>query len=368
MIYCEDLINHLKKEKINFFTGVPDSVLKSLSPYMESEKKNHIIAVNEGSAVSIGIGYHLSTKKLPCIYFQNSGLGNAVNPLASIAHDKVYSVPLLLMIGWRGSPNLPDEPQHKVKGEITKKLLKLLNIDYCHLKSKKDLPKLSQLIQSSRIKLKPVACLIENKTLIQKKNKRNIKPVAKSNIKRIEVIEKILNYIDKKTLIISSTGFASRELMQIRKIKNLNKGKDFYMVGGMGHSSSVSLGVSLFTKKNTICIDGDGSMLMHLGSIFSLSFFGPKNIKYILINNNSHESVGSQTTNIDKINFKLFAKSLGFKKFYQINKKKELDTIIKGFIKTKGPCFLEVKIKIGSIENLSRPKDLISIKKIFMKK
>ena len=131
MIQTKALIRQLNKNKIHFFTGVPDSILKSLSPYFEKNKKNHIIAVNEGNAVAIAAGYHLSTKKLPCVYLQNSGLGNAINPLASITHSKVYSIPMLLLIGWRGSPNLKDEPQHKVKGGITKKLLKLLGIKYC---------------------------------------------------------------------------------------------------------------------------------------------------------------------------------------------------------------------------------------------
>jgi len=148
MIFVQDLLNTLKKNKINFYTGVPDSVLKKLSNHFNKlDKTKHIIAANEGSAVSIGIGYYLSTKKIACVYLQNSGLGNAINPLISIAHRKVYSVPVMLMIGWRGSPQKKDEPQHMVKGKITTKLLKLLDINYCVLKEKKDLIKLNKLIK-----------------------------------------------------------------------------------------------------------------------------------------------------------------------------------------------------------------------------
>ena len=150
MIFVQDLLNTLKNNKINFYTGVPDSILKKLSNYFNKlDKTKHIIAANEGSAVSIGIGYYLSTRKIACVYLQNSGLGNAINPLISIAHKKVYSVPMMLMIGWRGSPKKKDEPQHMVKGKITTKLLKLLDINYCVLKEKKDLIKLNKLIKNS---------------------------------------------------------------------------------------------------------------------------------------------------------------------------------------------------------------------------
>ena len=176
MIQTKDLRKILNKNKINFFTGVPDSVLKSLSDHFQSySKKKHIIAVNEGSAVSIGIGYHLSSKKIPCIYLQNSGLGNAINPLVSVAHNKVYSIPMLLLIGWRGSLNNKDEPQHITQGKITPDLLKLLNINYCILKRKDDLKKLEKLIQFSKKNFVPVACLIEKGTFERNLKKKNLR-------------------------------------------------------------------------------------------------------------------------------------------------------------------------------------------------
>ena len=166
MITVKELLNVLNKNNINFFTGVSDSVLQSLSKnFYNLDKSSHVIAVNEGSAVSLGIGYYLSTNKIPCIYLQNAGLSNAINPLISIAHKKVYSIPLLLMIGWRGSHNTKDEPQHKVKGKITPKLLKLLDINYCILRKKKDLVKLDKLIKNSYRTKTTVACLIERNVL-----------------------------------------------------------------------------------------------------------------------------------------------------------------------------------------------------------
>ena len=366
MIQTKDLRKILNKNKINFFTGVPDSVLKSLSDHFQSySKKKHIIAVNEGSAVSIGIGYHLSSKKIPCIYLQNSGLGNAINPLVSVAHNKVYSIPMLLLIGWRGSMNNKDEPQHITQGKITPDLLKLLNINYCILKRKDDLKKLEKLIQFSKKNFVPVACLIEKGTF--ERNLKKKKSSKKSTLlKRKDFILELLRQVPKSSKIISTTGYTSRELHKIRKEKKLFKGRDFYMVGGMGHSSMVSLGASLHTKKEIICIDGDGSLLMHLGSIRTIGFAKSPNIKHILLNNNSHESVGGQKTYAQGINFKKLTESIGYRHYFKLIKRNKFKSTISKFLNSKGPSFLEVLISKGSFDNLGRPKNLKKIKKFFM--
>ena len=367
MILLKDLLNNLKKNNISFFTGVPDSILKDFCNHLTKlSKKQHIIAVNEGSAISLGIGYYLSKKKIACVYLQNSGLGNAINPLISIAHKKIYSIPLLLIIGWRGSPKINDEPQHILKGKITKNLLKLLDIPFCILKKKKDLVKMDKLIKFANRTKNTVACLIEKDILIAQK-----KLIKKAKIQflpfRRDLILELLKQISKNTKIISTTGYTSRELMQIRNENNLFKGKDFYMVGGMGHSSMVSLAYSLKSKKKVICLDGDGSLLMHMGSLRTIGFFGNTNFKHILLNNNSHESVGGQTTNAYKINFNNLTKSLGYKNFFKVSKVKKFKSIIKKFLKCKGPSFLEANISEGTINNLPRLKNFIKVKKQFMK-
>ncbi len=366
MIKVNALINLLKKNNSNFFTGVPDSVLKELSISLQSKsKKNHIISTNEGSAVSLGIGHYLATKKLPIIYMQNSGLSNALNPLISIAHKKVYSIPLILIIGWRGSPKVNDEPQHNVKGKITEQILKLLNIKYTILRSKADLNKFDNQIKFAKKKKSVVACLIEQGTL--EKNKRINKKKDFYNLNKELFLKILLESLQKKTKIISSTGYNSRELMHLRDKYKLKNSKDFYMVGGMGHTSSVALGYSLSAKNKTICIDGDGSLLMHLGSIKTAGTFANKNFKYILLNNNTHDSVGGQSTYADNINFEKLSKSLGFKKFYSINNKKNLKQCIKKFLSENNLSFLEVKVTNSKIKKLPRPTDLIKIKNQFMK-
>ena len=366
MIKVSSLISLLEKNNSRFFTGVPDSVLKGLSSYLQNkDKKKHIIATNEGSAVSIGIGHYLSTKKVPCVYMQNSGLSNALNPLISIAHKKVYSIPLILIIGWRGSPRIKDEPQHNVKGKITEQILKLLNIKYTILRSNNDLNKFDKQIKIAKKNKSITACLIEQGTL--EKNNKIIKRKDYYKLNKEFFLKTLLESLEKKTKIISSTGYNSRELMHLREKYKLKNSKDFYMVGGMGHTSSVALGYSLTNKSKTICIDGDGSFLMHLGSIKTAATFANKNFKYILLNNNSHDSVGGQSTYTNNIDFKQFSKSLGFKNFYCIKDDKNLKKNIKKFLNGNSLNFLEVKVTNSKIKNLPRPTDLIKIKNQFMK-
>ncbi len=366
MIKVTTLINLLKKNGTDFFTGVPDSILKELSSSLESKnKKKHIIATNEGSAVSIGIGHYLSTKKLPAVYMQNSGLSNALNPLISIAHEKVYSIPLILIIGWRGSPGIKDEAQHNVKGKITEQILKLLNIKYTILRSISDLSKFHKQIKLAKKNKSVVACLIEQGTI--EKIKKFKKNKISYNLDKEFFLKTLLQNLKSQTKIISSTGYNSRELIYIRNKYKLKNNKDFYMVGGMGHTSSVALGYSLFNKKKTICIDGDGSLLMHLGSIKTAGTFANKNFKYILLNNNAHDSVGGQSTYTNDIDFEKLSKSLGFKKFYSIKNKKNLNQSIKKFLSGKNLGFLEVKVANSKIKKLPRPKDLIKIKDQFMR-
>ena len=369
MIESKKLLNFLEKKNLNFFTGVPDSVLKNFTNLL-SKKKSHVLASNEGSAVSIGIGYYLSSKKLPCIYMQNSGLANAINPLISIAHRGVYSIPCLMLIGWRGSPGLKDEPQHLIKGKITINLLKLLGIRYSIIEKEKDFKKISNLIDFSKSKKVPVACLFKKNILISssKKNKnKNKKPILSNSILRVDVIRELLKNISPKTKIISTTGYTSRELYQLRNKENFKKGKDFYMIGGMGHSSSVALGASIYKGNKVICLDGDGSILMHLGALHTIGNNNNINLKHILINNRSHESVGGQEISFKRTNVEKIVKGLGYSKYIKIKDKKYLKKGVSQLLTSKGTVFLEVLVKQGSMQNLGRPRNFINIKEEFLK-
>lgn len=366
MIKTKSLFSYLKKKNINFFTGVPDSILKESKYILDKlELKNHIVAHNEGGAIGIGAGYYLKTKKIACVYFQNSGLGNAVNPLVSMAHKNVYSIPMLLLIGWRGAPNISkDEPQHLLQGKITEKLLKLMNIKYCIIDHPKDFMKLGKIIEISKKKQMPVACLIKKNTLksfdkIKKKKKDKIK------LKRHEIISFIIKKNQKNIKIFSTTGYTSRELYQLRKLNKSNV-KDFLNVGAMGHTSMIALGYSLKNKKKkTLCLDGDGSLIMHMGTLPVIGENSAKNFKHVVFNNEEHESVGGQKTPQKNVNFKRLSLSCGYKKYFFSNTLNDFKKKYSFFLKSSGPSFYEIKISPGSLKDLERPNNFIKIKKSF---
>ena len=371
MDQSQKLIDILKKNSVSFFTGVPDSVLKNFIDLLDKEKNfSHIISANEGLAVSLAIGNYFATNKVPLVYMQNSGLGNAINPLTSIADKKVYSVPLILLIGWRGAKGEKDEPQHEVMGGITKQLLNLLKIKYVEISDSYSFIKIKKLILYAKKFRKPVAILVK-KNFFNKSKKVSKNILENKNLfLRKDVIEELLGKLPKNARIISTTGYTSRELFQLRRDLNINKGIDFYMVGGMGHASSFSNGFSYSAKRSEkiICLDGDGSFLMHLGSLLFSNILNNKNFKHILINNNIHESVGLQTTNINKINIKKLISSFSYKNYFFSNNKKSFKKKLNLFLKTNGPSFFEVKVSPGFIKNLERPKNFIKIRDNFTKK
>lgn len=366
MIHLKNFISFLKKRQISFFTGVPDSILKQLSIYINKNKIKHIPATSEGSAVALATGYYLSQNKIPAIYLQNSGLSNAINPLISICHKKVYSIPSLLIIGWRGSPGSNDEPQHQTKGIITPDLLRLLGIKFCVLEEKKDLTKLSKLITIAKKNKLTVACLLKKNTFYKTKITKLKNNKSDNFIKRENFIRQLLKSIDNKTKIVSTTGYISRELF--KQSSNVQKKNNFYVVGGMGHCSMIAFGYSLFSKKNVICLDGDGSLLMHMGSLFTIGQNAKNNFKYILLNNNSHESVGGQVTNLAEINLQKISKELKFSGYLKVNNEKELKKKINHFLNSKKINFLEIRMsKFNNNSSLGRPKNFLEIKKSFMK-
>ena len=353
MISSKALFNFFKNKKIEFFVGVPDSLQKNLESNLNKIGKNHIIASNEGSAIAIASGYFLSSNKIPVVYMQNSGLGNAINPLTSIASNHVYNTPLILMIGWRGNPKINDEPQHKFMGKITNNLLDLLKIKHCNLNKKQDLQKFSKLIDLSKKNNEIIAVTINKKTFKPPlKKKKNIKY---KNL-RINFIKEILTCSNKNFRFFTSTGYLSREFDYINKNFYKNKFKCLYNVGGMGHTSSLSLGFSLNSKNKVFCLDGDGSLIMHMGSLVTISSY-KKNFKYILFNNGTHESVGAQKTNSKIIDFKKYSKSIGFEKYYSSKSTRNFKKKFFEFINDKKKSFFEIKFNPGSINNLSRPEN-----------
>lgn len=343
----------------DFYTGVPDSQLKALCNYLMEhygiDKRHHIIAANEGNSVAIAAGYHLATGKIPVVYMQNSGEGNIVNPVVSLLNDNIYAIPEIFIIGWRGEPNVHDEPQHFFQGKITLKLLEDIDVEYFVLTKDTTYEEVSKQMLIFNKKLeqgKSVAFVVKKGALTYSK-----KTVYKNNntISREDVIKHIVDCAQ-NDLIISTTGKASRELFEIREQNKLSHKYDFLTVGSMGHCSSIALGIALNTPDKKIwCIDGDGAALMHLGAMAVIGNNNPNNFIHIIINNAAHETVGGMPTVADSINFAEIAKDCGYKYIASVDNYDDLDKELK-IIKSKNVLsVLEIKCKLGSRENLGRP-------------
>lgn len=369
MIDPKDFYQRLKLEGLNFFAGVPDSLLSSLCAYIDDHvnSSSHIITANEGAAIGVACGYHLATGKIPVVYMQNSGLGNTVNPLLSIADSKVYKIPILMIVGWRGEPGVSDEPQHIKQGIVTEKMLDVMDIPYLILDSESDFdPIIDQALSLLRNNGTSVALLIKKKTFESYKSIRNSEQLSKMS--REDAITRLLELFGKE-MIISTTGKTSREVYEIRSSSNQTVA-DFLTVGGMGHTSSIALGACLArTDRKVVCLDGDGSLIMHMGSSAIIGQSKPENLIHILINNSAHESVGGQPTAANEIDFKMLAESLGYEAYFEADSADGIKNAHQKIISSKGPIFFHIKVKVGSRPDLGRPDSSPEENKVnFMKK
>lgn len=353
---AQDFINIIGAD---FYTGVPDSLLRSLCDFLTEtygdDPKRHIIAANEGNAAAIAAGYHLSTGKIPAVYMQNSGEGNIINPLASLLNDKVYQIPAIFIIGWRGEPEVHDEPQHIFQGEVTLKLLEDMNVKYFVIEKETKTEKIAAVTKDFQTLLgegKQVAFVIKKGALtyapkIEYKNN--------NKMRREEIIERIVK-ISGNAPIISTTGKTSRELFEIREKNSESHERDFLTVGSMGHASSIALGVALNKPNQKIwCVDGDGAFLMHMGAAAVIGKIKPKNLIHIAINNGAHESVGGMPTAAKNINLSEVAKSCGYVNSACVDNFEDLEKELKKAKTSDELYFIEAKCAIGSREDLGRP-------------
>ncbi|MBS3085520.1 phosphonopyruvate decarboxylase [Candidatus Pacearchaeota archaeon] len=371
MIICEDLFEIFKKNDLTFFTGVPDSVFKDWMSFLadkHNKKLTNIIACNECEATAIATGYHLATGKVGVVYMQNAGLGKAVNPLTSLCDKEVYSIPLILMIGWRGEPGNKDEPQHKKMGRIMVPLLKTLEIPYAIMPDNKEKVDLiiSKAKQIAVEKNQPVAIIIKKETFTKYSSRINYKQTYEMT--REEAIKTILDSLSGSEAIISTTGKASRELFEYRISKH-HKPHDFYTVGSMGCASSIAFGIALqIPNRKIVILDGDGAVLMQLGTLATIGHYKPKNILHLIFDNNSHESTGGQPTVSNTVDFKKIALASGYGFAKIVYTKKQVITAINKINYLKGPAMLVIKVKNGSRLDLGRPtKTPLENKTVFMK-
>ena len=357
MIRPSFFYQELSSYGINFYTGVPDSLLKNLCAYVTDHAQNHIIAANEGGAMGIAAGHYLATGQIPVVYMQNSGEGNIINPLASLVDKEVYNIPVLLVIGWRGKPGVPDEPQHVKQGKVTTSLLETIGIPYAVLAKEEDKAciQIKNAVESMQ-KTKECYALIIEKDTFENYQLSNVNSNLVLSLSREEAIKTVASAIGQKDVIVSTTGMISRELFEYRAMNEQGHERDFLTVGSMGHASQIALGIAMEKQDRYVwCFDGDGAAIMHLGGLAIVASKGLKNYIHVVFNNGAHDSVGGQPTVGLDIDLPAIAKAVGYKVAISVASKEELEKQLKTFSSVEGPILLEVRVKKGNRKDLGRP-------------
>ena len=328
MIRPEFFIEKLRENGIDCFAGVPDSLLKNMCAYITDhfDAEHNIITANEGAAVGLAAGHYLATGQPACVYMQNSGEGNIINPLASLTDPEVYNIPVLLLIGWRGRPGVHDEPQHVKQGKVTTGLLNTMGINFDVLskeenKAEKQIAKALKALQNKEV----FALVIEKDTFDEYKLVNNQSPIT-LNLSREEAIQTVAAALGVKDCIVSTTGMISRELFEYRAAMNQGHERDFLTVGSMGHASQIALGIAMAKPDRKVwCFDGDGAAIMHMGSMAIVGNKAPKNYVHVVFNNGAHDSVGGQPTVGLKIDLPAVAKAVGYKTAISVDNKDDLE-------------------------------------------
>ncbi len=357
MIQPKDFIEKLRAGGVEFFVGVPDSLLKNLCAYITDNiaRENNIIAANEGGAVALAAGYHLATGKTGCVYMQNSGEGNAVNPLLSLMDADVYKMPLLLIVGWRGEPGVHDEPQHVKQGKVTLSLLETMGIPYAVLDDswEKQVDEALQTIQETN----GIFALIVRKGTFED-YKLQKQETANWELGREEAIKIVVDKLREDDIVVSTTGMISRELFEYRETKGQGHAHDFLTVGSMGHASQIALGIALHKpERRVIVFDGDGALLMHMGGMAIIGDYNPKNLVHIVFNNGAHDSVGGQPTVGQKIDVEAIAKAVGYADVISVDTPMSLMAAMNHVNNAviDGVSLINVNVRKGNRKDLGRP-------------
>lgn len=354
---CAVIYEQLRRQGLKFFTGVPDSLLKDFCAYITDHvpKSDHVIAANEGNAVALAVGHYLGTAEPALVYMQNSGIGNTVNPLLSLADPDVYSIPLLLVIGWRGEPGVKDEPQHVKQGRVMTDLLDAMEIPWFVLEA--STPDSGEVVAAAcnamREKMGPAAILVRAGTF--DRYTLSSDESADFPMTREDAVQAIADALSEDDIVVSTTGKTSRELFEHRKASGV-QGNDFLTVGGMGHTASIAMGLARSQPaRAVVCVDGDGSVIMHMGALAIIGNSAVPNLLHIVINNGSHESVGGQPTVGYDIDIPAIARACGYRQARSVSGLEDLKSEVALLRRDEGPTLLEVKVRKGSRKDLGRP-------------
>lgn len=358
MIPCDKFFAALVSENIRFFTGVPDSLLKDICAYISDHAPSatHVIAANEGAAMGLAAGSYLATGRAGLVYLQNSGLGNLVNPLTSLTDPEVYSIPVLLLIGWRGEPGVHDEPQHRKQGRVMLATLDAMEIPHAILPdTMEEAGKvIAAACASMRERSAPFA-LIVRKNIFEPYKLRGKAPDVHV-LRREEALKLVLDSMHADEVFVSTTGMTSREVFEHREATKAGHAKDFLTVGCMGHASQIAMGVALEKPDRLVyCLDGDGATLMHMGSLAIIGSSGPTNFRHVVINNGAHDSVGGQPTVGLQINLPAIAAACGYRWVRSTNDPAAIPGLLAELGRASGPAMLEIKVNKGARPDLGRP-------------
>jgi phosphonopyruvate decarboxylase len=363
MISPEAFHSALAAEGVDFLAGVPDSLLKDFCAYVDAvlPPEGHVIAANEGTAVGLAAGHALATGKLPLVYLQNSGLGNAVNPLLSLADREVYGLPMIILIGWRGAPGIKDEPQHVKQGRVTTAMLEAMELPYRVLDGDPEagLSAASWAANAARETQGPVVLLVHKGAFAASSLKRPAKEIADHVLSREAAISVICKNLPTNCTVVATTGMISRELYELRGALGQSRDSDFLTVGSMGHASQIALGIARAKpERSVVCLDGDGSVLMHLGAMATVGTSDTGNLLHIVLNNGAHDSVGGQPTVAQRISLTAIAQACGYDTVRgPVETEADITQQLQVLCQAGGRQFLEIIVRPGSRSDLGRPKE-----------
>lgn len=371
MIDPERLVADLAERGVSFACGVPDSLMEPLCTYLATlPSDRHLLAANEGAAVGVAIGHYLSTGEPALVYLQNAGIGNAVNPLVSLADPGVYGIPMLLFVGWRGQPGVADEPQHVIQGKQMEPLLNALDVPWDVLPREYDeaISLLGEALDMARSRSSPYVVLVEKGTFAPVQDNAGTRESGDGLSSREDALAALLEAIGDDGIFVATTGMLGRELYEYRERSGTPDDHDFLTVGGMGHSSSIALGVAKSRPDREVwCLDGDGSVLMHMGGLAVVAGHAPENFFHVVFNNGVHDSVGGQPTVMRNVDLPALALAVGYRSATTVSDLATLGELVAKMRTNPGPALVDLRVRPGNREGIGRPRrSPASAKKRFM--
>ena len=357
----ETFLQHIKNIGIDTVIGVPDSLLKQFCDYLNTNVSadfKHYIAPNEGSAVGIAVGTYLASGRPTCVYMQNSGIGNIVNPLTSIANAEVYGIPMLFVVGWRGEPEHHDEPQHRFMGRITPSIFDVLEVAHSIVSPDTTSEELKDIMAKAKAALSANLqyALIVRKDTFDKREGGNYH--NDNTLGREESLAEILRFLEPKDIVVTTTGKISREVYELSDALFGHHKQSFLTVGGMGHAVMIAFGIAAAKPESrVVCLDGDGAVAMHMGALAFIGTQKPKNLIHFCLNNKAHESVGGMPTASPSVSYARVAEACGYLHTFRVDAPESLRQALKSLKEIQQTAFVEVKVSLGSRENLGRPKE-----------